>query len=777
MKRRKRMLEDLDQDIRDHIERETQDNIERGMSAEEAHYAAIRKFGNITRVQEETREVWSFVWLEQLLQDIRHGLRILSKSPGFTIVAVLTLALGIGANTAIFTILNSAALRLLPVPDAENLVAVSQDVRGANGSLHRNVHNDPSFVSYSEYQSYAKDNGVFTGLLAYQPFTEANLGGSHPQPLIGTLASCNYFEVLEVRPALGRGFDDSDCAAPGTAAVVLLSDNLWRSAFGADPRIIGKSIALNRTPLVVVGIAPSGFSGTLPLASAFWVPLTMQKTLAHDRDYLADNYMSWLAMIGRKKPGVSTQAAAADLGVIASRFNSLQAGRITSVTAVPATLLAAPSLRTPIFIIGSLAMAAVGLVLLLACANVANLVLARASGRRKEIAVRLALGANRGRLIRQLLTESLLLALLGGAAGSLLSLWLTAAIFQFAISNLPAGPITFAINFAPDLHVLSYVFGLSVITAGLFGLAPALRSSRLDLSLAMKEDGAEFQARTRSRGFVRNLLVGPQVAICMILLLLTGLLLRGLRRAQTIDPGFQMQNIEAVSFDLTAAGYTSARAVVFQHQLLDRLASVPGVDAVAQATSLPLSDDHTGSNFSIPGKNEDYQVEYNSVSPGFFPLLGIPVLQGRNFTDAEMQSGAHVTILSQSTARQFWPGENPIGKLLHGDNTDWQVIGVAKDAQVATLAKSDSLYLYRPAGPEAQPALHLMIHTPAVTASTLKTIRAAANEIDPDLPVNVAPLAGNLEFWRAPSRVVSVLAGTLGALALVLASIGIYGMV
>jgi len=775
--RRDAVENELEDELRFHFDREVEKFLQAGLTPTEARRRARLAVGGSEQIKEECREARGVHFLETLGQDIRYGLRMLRKSPGFTVVAILTLALGIGANTAIFTLLNAAILRLLPVPEAGRLVAVSQEVRRLNGPIHRNVHDDASFVSYSEYQAYARDNGVFRGLLAYSPFTELDLGGVHPQELIGTLTSCNYFEVLEVHPALGRGFADSECAAPGAGAVVVLGDELWRSTFGANPSIIGKPIMLNRVPLVVIGIAPAGFSGTLPVAAAVWAPLTMQNALEHHRDRLADDYMSWLAMIGRKKPGISDQEVAADLGVIASRFNRLQTGRITTVTIAPATLLATTSLRSLLLVIVGLMMGAVGMVLLLACANVANLLLARAAGRRKEIAVRLALGAKRGRLIRQLLTESLLLAFLGGAAGSLLSIWSSSALFQFAISHLPIAPVTFAISLAPDFHVFLYAFALSVITAGLFGIAPALRASRLDLTLAMKEEGAESQTTSHSRGLLRHALVGTQVAICMILLLVTGLLLRGLRRAQTVDPGFRMENIEAVSFNLRAAGYTPANAAAFQRELVDRVRSVAGVDAVAQAFALPLGSDFSSINFSTPGKSEDYDVEYNYVSPNFFPLLGIPILQGRNFSESEAQSGAHVVILTQSTARRFWPGGNPIGKQLRGDSGDWEVIGVAKDVQVATLAESGTMYLYHPAGPDSQLALHLMVHSTGDGGATANAIRAAAKEIDPDLLVTVAPLASNLEFWRKPSRVVSMLAGMLGGLALLLASVGISGMV
>src|SRR6185437_7562419 len=329
----------------------------------------------------------------------------------------------------------------------------------------------------------------------------------------------------------------------------------------------------------------------------------------------------------------------------------------------------------------------------------------------------------------------------------------------------------------------SYAFALSVLTACLFGLAPALRASRADLTLAMKEDGAHSQTGTISAGRLRNSLVGSQVAVCMLLLLASGLLLHGLYRAQTIDPGFQMKNTEAVVFDLSSAGYTPQRAAAFQRQLHDRLAALPGVDEVAQATCIPLGNSHDLTGFSTPDKSKSYEMEYNHVSANFFRVLGIPVLQGRGFTDAEARSGAHLAILSQSTARRFFPGQNPIGQMLHGGGepnsrvADWQVVGVVADAQVATLGDSRKLYLYEPAGPGQQQDLKVMVHSAAADPAIAKEIDSVTAGLDPELSVTIAPLTEVLEFWREPARVVSVLSVILGTIALLLASIGIYGMV
>lgn len=775
---------ELDSELHFHLEQQIAIHISRGMSPGNARQTALRELGGVEQLKEECRDMRKTNYIHDFAQDLRYGLRMLRKSPGFTVIAVLTLALGIGANTAIFTILNSAALRQLPVPHANQLVTVGQQIRAANGgSIHRNIHDDDSFVSYSEYRAYAKQNRVFSGLLAYSAFTETTLVRDKPAPIMGTLTSCNYFDVLEIRPEQGRLFVDSDCTAPDESAVVVLSDSAWHSTFSGDPAIVGKTITLNRTSFRIVGIAPPEFDGTVAVKSAFWAPVTMVRAFRPDRDYLSDDYLSWLAMIGRLQPGVARRQAAANLSVIASGMNSLQKGRITSVTLSGANLLSMPSMRSILLLIGGLVMVAVGLVLLLACANIANLLLARAAGRRKEIAVRLTVGASRGRLIRQLLTESLLLAFIGGGAGAFASMWSVAKIFRFAMAHMPVDPdIAFALHITSDLRTWFYAFGLSVITACFFGLAPALRASRVDLTLAMKEDGAHSQTGTIRAGRLRNFLVGLQVATCMLLLLASGLLLHGLYRAQTVNPGFQMNHIEAAAFDLSAAGYTPQRAAVFQEQLRGRLAALPGVDDVVRAVSIPLGNQHNMTGFSGPN-GISYEAEDNNVSANFFHVLGIPVLQGRTFTDAEERSGTHVVVLSQSTARRLFPKGNPVGQLVRGGDSyigkfvQWQVVGVVADAQVANLGDSRKLYVYEPAGPAQQANLNVMVHTAATTPAIAKEMNSILGALDPDLSVTVGPLSDVLEFWRAPARVVSAFSVILGVLALLLASIGIYGMV
>jgi predicted permease len=709
-----------------------------------------------------------------LWQDIRYGLRMLGRNPGFTAVAVLAIALGVGVNAGIFSVLNGVALRMLPVPCAGQVVSVDQIFHGRSA---RGVHGEATLFSYSEYQDYRASNHVFSGLLAYEPFLNATLAGGRARQLYGQLTSCNYFDVLSERPALGRGFVEADCAAPDAGTVVVLSDELWQSAFGADPSLVGKRVVLNRTAFTVIGIAPRGFGGTEPVPSAFWAPITMQPAMEPDRDFLGDANVSWLSLLGRVRPGLSIGQVRADLMVIASRIDAQHPGRQTSLSIRTATFLGRPEEHNLVMGAAAVILIGFGLVLLIACANVANLMLARASARQKEICVRLSVGASRPRLIRQLLTESVMLALMGGALGSVLAFWFFEAVSRFVVAHLPHGFPPVALNLTPDVRVLGYALLLTLLTGIAFGLAPALEAARTDLNTALKAGVGGLGGRAGG-GILRHSLVAAQVAVCMILLIAAGLLLRGLYFAQTVDPGFAMNGIAVVSLDLRTQGYKEEPAAQFERRLKEKVAALPGVDVVVEAAETPLSDDHNFTGFSVPGKPDEYEVENDAISDGYFSMLGIPIVRGRDFTAEEVRSGAKVAIVTEATARKFWPGEDPIGKTLRqGRDTDLEIVGIARDAQVSHLGEKEKLYVYLPAGPKEQSELHLMIHGGGGLAALATGIRHAASEIDPDVLVDVTRLEDNLEVWRTPARIVASLAGSLGALALLLAGVGVYGVV
>ena len=773
--RPKRSAQMLDDEIQFHLEQQIAENLAAGMSPVEARHAAMRTFGNPTLLKQQTRDLWGWLWLEHLIQDLRYAVRVLGKSPSFAAVAVLSVALGVGVNTGMFSVLNGVALKLLPVPRADQIVSIDQIF---HGKFRRNLYGESGLFSYSEYENYRANSHVFSGLLAYAPFLgEVPLGGERPEQLMGVETSCNFFDVLGERPALGRTFVEDDCRATGASPVVVLSDDLWRSRFGADPQIVSKSISLNRTKFVVIGVAARGFSGLDPWPAEFWAPLTMQKALEPDTDLLSAENTGWLALLGRMQPDVSFSEVRVDLGLIAARIDQQYPGRTTTLAIHRATFMGRSEERSTVFGIGAVVLTAVGLVLLIACANVANLLLARASARQKEIAIRLSIGAGRSRIIRQLLTESLLIAFLGGALGSLLAFLSVESIARYLLAHLPSGVPRLVWNVSPDLRVWGYSLVLTALTGIVFGLAPALHATRQDLGTAVKGEGRGGAGKAASGGMLRSTFIGVQMAVCMMLLIAAGLLLRGLYMAQTVDPGFEMKGITQARYDLPSQGYKQERAQAFQRELVARVAALPGVDEVEQARAMPLGNQFLGTGLTPTGETQERQFEFNVVSPGFFAMLGMPIVRGRTFTESEAQSDAPVVIITQSTARWLWPGQDPIGKTLHGEKKEHQVVGVVKDSQVSHLGHTEGLFIYMPAGPMEQDALQLLVQSKGGDVATIHGIRGTARTLDPDLIVDVTKLQDNLEMWRTPSRIVASLSSVLGALALLLASIGVHGVV
>jgi macrolide transport system ATP-binding/permease protein len=773
--RRKRGDQELNAELREHFEMLVDENRAKGMSEAEARRVARIRLGGVEQIREAHREQRGLPLLETLAKDLHYGFRQLMRSPGFTLVAVLTIALGIGMNAGIFSILDALALQPIVV-GGQKLASVYPIF---HGQRKRNVHNSPNMFSYPEYTAYRDQNHTFSGLAAYVPFVLAISGGERPVEIAGSLASCNYFDVLNERPALGRGFVEADCAAAGASAVAVVSDEFWRSTLGADPLIIGKPIMLNQSAFTIVGVAPRGFGGTEITPSAFWAPIQMQAALIPDRDYLSDANLSWIAILGMVKPEFSLEQARADLAVITSRLDTAYPGTM-QLEMRRAALFNRPEERGVIFTVGAVVLCAVGLVLLIACANIASLLLARAEGRRREIAVRLALGASRGRLMLQLLTESLLLAFIGGALGTFISMTSFDALVRFVAAHLPAEAPRIALHLAPDVRVLAFSFSLTVLTGIAFGLAPAQQSSRADVNTSLKEESGDAAGHSWRIGKLRNVLVITQVAVCMILLLAAGLLLHGLYRAQTIDPGFEMKGIDAVTFGLARQGYSDAQAAALHRQMKERLASLPGVDAVAEAQNVPLGDEHWETSGRLPGSAGGIQLRYNRVSPNFFAMLGIPIVRGRDFTDSEVQTSAHVLIVTESAARQFWPGLDPIGKSLQvfGEGKPLlEVIGVAKDVQVDQLGVAHSNFVYLPASLKEESQDEFLVHSILGVAASIAEIHSAIHELDPQLSFAAGRLEDNLENFRLTSRIVAAASGTLGALALLLASIGVYGLV
>jgi putative ABC transport system permease protein len=702
------------------------------------------------------------------LLDLRQSLRRLLKSSGFVVVAVIALGFGIAINSSVFTLLNAVALRPLPVDAPSNLITIYQIMRGLR---ERGVHGDQSLFSLPEYVEYRDQSHVFSSLAAFAN-AQLTLGGNEPRPLTGDLVTCNFFEALTGHLSLGRGFSPNECTTPG-GAVVVVSERLWRHEFGSDPQILGKPMVLNGKKFTIVGVAPAGFNGASLFASDVWAPLSMQAQWIPGREFLNDANLSWLQLIGRLKPGVSLAEARADLAVIAKRIDQQNPPRTTILQVDRAALMNLPQGKTVVLGAGAVVLAAVSLVLLIACANLANLLIARAAARQKEIGMRLALGATRQRLVIQMLTESIVVSLTAGALG-LFASWMTMrALFPIIMANLPAEAPALALNLSPDLTILGYLVALSVLTGIGFGLLPALHATRIDLNWAVRESGALFGIH-RSR--IHSGLVAVQIAVCLVLLIAAGLLTRGLHAAQTIDPGFDMKNIVAATFDLSRQGYDRPRSAAFHRTLADRMAA-RGVE-FAFVEPVPLSGNRFGTVITPEGRDQPVQIFYATVSPNYFRFLQIPIVAGIAFEARNLAAVSNAAIVSESTARRLWPGENPIGKRFHfgRESTFKEVSGVAKDVRSTGLAQTDDTFVYVLQGRDEY-AGSLLVRNPGNGASAARAILDEAHSLDATVLVRAIGLEQNLTLWEFAPRITATLGAVLGIAGLLLASIGIYGVV
>jgi putative ABC transport system permease protein len=732
--------------------------------------STVSKRRSHATIQEGRAEMLSNLW-----SDTRYAWRTLRRNPGFAAAAIVPVALGIGINIGVFSILSNVALRPLPTPKPTELVNVYQEFQGVQ---RRRVHGARIMFSVPEYRAYRDGTRTLTGVMAYSMPWEAALGNSSLQEIEGVIVTCNYFDVLQLRPLVGTGFTAANCEAPGAPPSVIISHRLWTNTFAADPDIVRKTITLNGHDVGVAGVAPEGFDGIDLTRVAFFAPTSLQPLLHPERDFHEDAHTSWLTLVGRRTGGAAIEQVRAELAVIATQIDRQQPGRTTTLIVSPATSLSLPGARGEFLSIASVVLAAFGLVLLIACANVANLLLARAAGRTKEIAVRLAVGARRGRLIQQLLTESMMIALIGGVAGSLLAWWSFQLLLTWLLSNLPGTIPEPRIDAQPSLMVFWFALALIAMTALVCGLVPALQASKPDLHAVMKEDGA--QSKGRALGWFRGTFISIQVAVCMVLLISAGLLLRALYAAQTTDPGFDYRNVAVVSFNLRGPDYDAARISAFREQVLEQLGSLPGVEAVARAGKIPLSPGRMQWEFRLPRQDEWREVDFNNVSPGYFSLIGIPILRGRTFTPTELQNPLRAAIVTESTARRYWPGEDPVGRTVFlgkNENAPLEIVGVAKDAQVSHVGETESSYLYLPAGPQPERAFQLLVRSKIELGSLTTSIAGVTRALDPSLLVRVNPLEANLEYWRTGSRMVASLSGALSLLALVLASLGVYGVV
>ena len=737
-----------------------------------------------------TSAFWDAVWLQpkrledEMFQDMRYGARMLAQGRGFTVAAVLCLALGVGANTAIFSLASAVLWRPLPVDRPGQLVEIIRG-DGMNGNT----------LSHPDYLAISARNGTLAGL-AISSLTELSFGhGKQSQMITGELVSGNYFDVLGVRPALGRAFLPEEDRTPGTHPVVVVSHAFWQSRLGGDPQLVGKTIRLNNQQYTIVGVAPSGFRGMdAPFAPVVWIPVMMtEATMTVRRTPLPLNDRGHeFAAIGRLKPGVSIEQAQAQLETLNRQLDladPLPADRTRDPDADRSLkLVRSQGLIVPFRPMANkataLLSAVVGLVLLIACANVANLLLARAAARRKEIAVRLALGAGRMRLIRQLLTESILLAMLGAVSGLLIAFWINRALMALE-PPVPAS-WNFQIDLRLDAQALGFTVLLTFVTALLFGLAPALQASKPDLIPALKDEAPALAPGRRHLRWLslRNALVVAQVAVSLVLLVGAGLFIRSLQHVQRLDLGFKTEDRLALTFNLAMQGYDEARTREFVTRAVERLDALPGIESASAANFLPQGVMGFGAPVEIEGRPSAPDARPTFVTDQLVGLdylrtMGTRLVRGRDFTAQDTGVAPRVAIINERMASRFFPNEDPLGKRLRIGEPNapfCEIVGIAEDVTFS-LGENPDPAVYRPLAQQSSRWLTLVVHTKGDPKARIAAVRSAVQAIDDNLPAQeiktLEEIVG-LQFW--PARMLAGLLAVLGSVGLLLASVGVYGV-
>jgi predicted permease len=705
-----------------------------------------------------------------ILEDVRFGLRGLAKNRGFALVAVLSLALGIGANTTIFTLLNAVFLRPLPVRDPSTLAAVFTTDQRNPGLLP---------CSYPNYRDYRDHNTVFSSLLLYSAVTANLTGRGDPQLLMAQLVSGNYFESLGVSPVVGRGFRPEEDASPGASPVTVISHALWMRLFAGSRDVTQRTIEINGRTYGIVGVAPDGFVGLNQLNAAdVFVPLSMYPQLYGVPGQVNQRSSLMFASVGRLKPGVTAAQAGAAMRSLAAEFERQypeNRGRSLALTSISEAALSART-RPMISQAGAVLMTVSALVLLIACGNVANLLLARAAGRNKEIAVRLAMGATRPRLIRQLLTESLLLAVAGGVVGLVAARWARDLLWGMRPANF--NHASFHLDL--DSRVLLFTLGISVLTGVVFGLAPALRATKSDLATDLKErSGAAGGFRTVWR--LRAVLVMAQVALSLVALIGAGLFVRSLRNAGQIDPGFDAAHLGIVVFNVNDQGYNEARGREFQQRALERAAAVPGVVSASLSLDPPF---HVSFSRKVLVDGQENAAQgrpalTSVIFPGYLRTMSIPLLRGRDFSALDAKTAPRVVIVNEAAAATYWPGRNPIGQRLSftTDKSQFEVIGVARNANYQAIDEAPQALVYLSLEQFYFPAAVLYVHTAGDPEKVAGTVRKEVQTLNRNLLLQAESLQVSIRDLLWAQRISAALLAAFGLLALLLSSIGIYGVI
>ena len=753
--------QELDEELRFHLDRQIERNIKNGMTPEDARLAAMKTFSRVDQSKEECRDARGVGFIDNVRRDVSYSLRVLLKNYAFTIVVVLTLALGIGANTAIFSFANGILLRPLPYPQSDRLVVL--DETASKRGLESMPVSYPNFLDWREQNKSFEDIGVYFNTQRF-----ALSGAGEPTEVRGAFISHGLFEILRVSPHLGRTFTANE-DRPEEDAVVILGHSLWQRNFGGDPNIIGRKIMLNSRARTVVGVMPSGFR--FPDTAELWAPVALTTKTFTRTDH-------GLLSIGRLRDGVSLAEAQAEMHNIAARIEQqnpvTNEGLGVKVESLRDTLTG--DYREALLIL----LGVVGCVLLVACVNVANLMLARATARQKEFALRAALGASRWRIMHQLLVESLLLALIGGVVGFFLSIW----ALRLLLTAIP-GQLPFWMNFSIDLRVLGFTAAITLLTGLMFGAAPALHTSRVDLNDTLKE-GGRGASGVRSRA--RSLLVVAEIALSLVVLVGAGLMIQSFLRLKRVNIGLDAHNVLTANLSLPRVKYKEAdQRIGFFKQLLERMRNLPGIEAASATGTLPLGGGGWGRSLTVEGfpvlsVGQAPSIQHTVVTPDYFRTMGIPLLAGRDFNDADAKDSLDVTIIDERLAREYWPNESPIGKRVRfgppEDNEPWHtIVGVAGTVRHQRIQEDTRKSVYLPHAKIPIGGLALVMRTTSNPQELAGALRREVAQLDADLPVSEVATMEEVvaeSIWQP--RLYATLFGAFAGGALLLALIGIYGV-
>lgn len=783
--RRRSADRELDDELRDHLEQKITQLVATGVSVRQARRAALIELGGMEKAKEECREMRKVNFIQNSLQDLHYALRVLRKSPGFAAVAIVTLALGIGANTAIFSVVNAVLLKPLNYKDPSSLTLVWENLPRI--SLWRNVVSPANFIDWQD------QNHAFAGMAAFLDQPVNLTGAGQPEQVDVEFVSPNFFAILGAQPMLGRSFSPEDVEKgvvsggqaktgvnPSKAHIVVLSYGLWKSKFGADPNIIGKSVELNGEAITVVGVMGPDFDWYVSEFSftherpQLWTPLEMDATW-HDRTKVG----RFLRVIGRVRPGVPVTQAQAQMNVIAAnlaaRYPKYDKG--WGVTLVPLRDEVSGAFRPALLIL----LGAVGLVLLIACANISSLLLSRAAGRRREIAIRVALGASRRRIAQQLLTESILLGVIGGVLGALVAVWATESLVHAASASL----LDFA-EVSVNWHILAFAAGATLLAGLLAGLLPSLMTARAEVASALPEGGRTSSAGRKSLA-ARSVFVVAEISLALVLLAGSSLLIQSFYQLMNVDTGFHVSHLLTFQISLPEKKYNDQARAAFFNQLLGKVRALPGAISASGDVTPPFSGVGAATDFAIVGEpplppGESHGTDVRVVEPDYFRTMGIPLLRGRTFNEREFAQQTNVVVINRVFADQYFPGKNPLGQKVIIDMKDTnlpdEIVGVVGDVHESDLATAPAPVAYWPYSEMAYSTMTVVVRTATLPLSLVPAIREALGQIDSDQPMaKISTMDQLIANSVSRSRFTMLLLSCFAGLALVLACIGIYGVI